>query len=71
MVVFSNVDSQVPNMQKTHNFIVVPGEVLLVIKQSLNDTNFLLEDWEQDSYMDPCNSWSHVTCVSGDHVATL
>lgn len=45
------------------------GEALNAFKQSLNDTNNSLSDWNVD-LVDPCSSWSHVSCVNG-HVATV
>ncbi|GLJ11583.1 hypothetical protein SUGI_0172030 [Cryptomeria japonica] len=45
------------------------GDALNTFRQSLNDSKSLLNDWNVD-LVDPCSSWSHVSCVNG-HVASV
>ncbi|XXG86703.1 hypothetical protein AAC387_Pa11g1547 [Persea americana] len=45
------------------------GDALTDIKRALNDPNNRISDWD-NSLVNPCFSWSHVTCGDG-HVISL
>lgn len=48
--------------------INVSGEALIEFLRFLNDSNHLINDWN-DHFVSPCFSWSHVTCRDGNVVS--
>ncbi|XP_031385762.1 probable LRR receptor-like serine/threonine-protein kinase At5g63710 isoform X2 [Punica granatum] len=61
ILVFLSYSSNAPDVE---------GEALVDFLRVLNDSNHLINDWN-DNFVSPCFSWSHVTCRDGINVVAL